>query len=284
MKMMVAVDLGGTNIRTALFDEKLTLIKSIVQPTQIGHLPSLLNQVKATIESLNPPWHDVLGISLGVPGRVSGTGKIDVLPNIKVFDVPLQSFLFDAFKKPIYVENDAVMAAIAEGNLGMGKQAQSSFFLTISTGIGGAFISNHQVKIASEEIGHTMVKFRNQFYELESIASGQGLIQLASLHGLKVSSPIVLFEQAQQKNSLALATLQSWLNILQGMFHYIQTTFQPEMVILTGGVLKSKHMFLDRLKQLTPSVNIQFSQFGQDAGLIGAAEFGLLHHRALTII
>jgi hypothetical protein len=43
-------------------------------------------------------------------------------------------------------------------------------------------------------------------------------------------------------------------------------------------------MFLDRLKQLTPSVNIQFAQFGLDAGLIGAAEFGLLHHRALTII
>jgi glucokinase len=279
MKQLIAIDLGGTNIRTALFDASRKPIRTVYQPTKIGHLESLLHQVKETILQLEPIWDDVLAIAIGVPGRVSGTGKIDVLPNINVFNVPLQQYLFDAFKKPVYVENDAVMASIAEGNLGIGKHASSSFFLTISTGIGGAFISNHKVKIASEEIGHMLVSFNDQFYELESLASGNGIVRLASLHGLQINSAIEFFNAVSRQEPLALSTLASWLNLLETLFRFIQTTFEPEMIILTGGVLKSKHLFLDQLKERVPNLNLQFAQFGQDAGLIGAAEFGYMQHQ-----
>lgn len=283
MKQLIAIDLGGTNIRTALVDETRQPIRTIHQPTKIGHLETLLNQIKETIVQLKPVWDDVIAISIGVPGRVSGTGKIDVLPNIRVVNVPLQQFLFEAFKKPVYVENDAVMASIAEGNLGVGMNASSSFFLTLSTGIGGAFISNHKVKIASEEIGHMLVELNHQFYELESLASGKGIIQLAILHGLKIDSAIEFFTLVSKHDPLALSVLASWLKLLETLFRFIQTTFEPEMIILTGGVLKSKHLFLDQLKQRVPNLNLQFAQFGQDAGLIGAAEFGFMQYRELTI-
>lgn len=283
MKCVIAVDLGGTNIRASLIDASLHSIRTVYQSTAIGDVEKLLHQVKHIILELHPVWEDIIAIAIGVPGRVSGTGKIDVLPNIKVFQVPLQPFLMETFHKPVYIENDAVMAAIAEGNLGIGKQADSSFFLTISTGIGGAFISRHQVKIASEEIGHMLVPFQQHYYELESLASGNGLVRLCALHGLPISSAIEFFDLVSQQHALANKVLASWIELLDILFKFIHNTFQPSMIILTGGVLKSKHLFLQQLQQRNPTLNIQFAQFGQDAGLMGAAEFAWMHHRELTI-
>lgn len=274
MKHVIAIDLGGTNIRTGLINEKREVLKVVKTSTIIGDQAALLNQLKDQIIALGVPMKDVAAISVGVPGRVSGTGKIEVLPNIKVFDVPLKSYLEKAFSIPVFFENDAVMAAIAEGNLGAGAQEISTFFITISTGLGGAFVHQHKVKIASEEIGHTLVKIEGQFHELESVASGNGLIKLCSLYGLKVDSPVAFFALVAQKQPRALTILKAWLAILKQLFEFIQKTFQPSIIVLSGGVIKSEKLFLNDLKTMVPSSTLAVAHFEQDAGLIGAAEFG----------
>jgi glucokinase len=274
MKHVLALDIGGTNVRVALFNEKYQKVKDIQAATIIGDLDAFLAHICELIDSFSTYLPLVSAIACGVPGRVDGQGHIEILPNIHIKHVPLQETLASRYKLPVYIKNDAVMAALAEGNLGFGKDFSSSYFMTISTGIGGAFIKNHRLGFASDEIGHTLVPFQDRFVELESIASGTGIVYLASLHQLTIHSAKEFFDRVSKKEKLALVVFEAWLTLIFSIFKHIERYYQPQALILTGGVMKSSSLFLHRFIEAFPSMRISFAQFGQDAGLIGAAYLG----------
>lgn len=274
MKHVLALDIGGTNVRVALFNEHYEKIKDIHEPTIIGNLDAFLNHICNLIDAFSSYLPLVSAIACGVPGRVDHQGHIENLPNIKINQVPLKETLEAKYRLPVFIKNDAMMAAMAEGNLGFGKDFTSSYFMTISTGIGGAFIHQHRVGFASDEIGHTLVPYQHKFYELESLASGTGIIRLASMHALVVQDAKHFFELVATQDTRASVVFEDWLTLIFHIFKHIDTYYQPQALILTGGVMKSSSLFLDRLKQAFPHIDIAFAQFGQDAGLIGSAYLG----------
>ena len=71
------------------------------------------------------------------------------------------------------------------------------------------------------------------------------------------------------------ALYKDWLALFNKFFGFIQNTFSPDVIVLTGGVMKSSDIFLDDLKQNNPKCNLVKAYHDQDAGLIGSACFGL---------
>jgi len=271
MKHVIALDIGGTNLRAALVNETYQIVELVVEPTPLNDLQGFLNQVKKSIDSLIKKQANISAIACGVPGRVDVLGGIDILPNIGIRNVPLQTFLETTYRLPIVIKNDAVMAAVAEGNLGYGKNLDSSYFITISTGIGAAFIANHELRHSSEEAGHMLVPLGSGYEELEKVASGQGIVQLAAFHGVVVPDAKSFFERYGKGDPTIKPVFKSWLNYVTIFLKWIDRYYQPKAFILTGGVMKSKDHFWKELQSAVPHIPLALAQFGQDAGIIGAA-------------
>ena len=271
MKYVIALDIGGTNLRAALVNELYQIEHLVIEQTPLNDLQAFLNQVKKSIDSLLKKQLKIQAIACGVPGRVDVLGGIDILPNIGIRDVPLKTFLETTYRLPIVIKNDAVMAAVAEGNLGYGKHLESSYFMTISTGIGAAFIANHELRHSSEEAGHMLVPLGNQFEELEKVASGQGIVQLAAFHGVSIPNAKSFFERYGSGDPLIKPIFKIWLQYVTDFLKWVDRYYQPKAFILTGGVMKSKDYFWKELQAAVPHIPLALAQFGQDAGIIGAA-------------
>ncbi|NCA95881.1 MAG: ROK family protein [Methanomicrobia archaeon] len=276
MAHVIALDIGGTNIRAAIINEKYRIIKVIRKATLTGSVDLFLKQVVDIIEDLDYKPYAPQAIVMGVPGRVRKDGFIEALPNIRIENIPLREYIEYYFKIPAFVKNDAEMAGLAEGVVGQGASYFSSFFITISTGIGGCYIENKQIKQVSNEIGHTLFPYQGQYYELEKIASGSGIVRLAAINGITIEHSSHMFERMRINDLAIFPVFQDWLKLISDFLQYVQKTFEPKVIIFTGGVMKSADVFMDQLKLKNPNLNLAMAKFDQDAGLIGSACYGFL--------
>jgi glucokinase len=275
MKRVLALDIGGTNFRLALINDTYQILETVIHPTPTHNLDQFLTLVSGSIAQMIEKYPDILAIGCGVPGRVDALGGIEILPNIGIRHVPLMNQLSLAFQRPIIIKNDAVMAAVAEGTLGFGKDLESSYFITISTGIGAAFIRHKHLTHSSEEVGHMLVPFAQGYEELEKVCSGQGIVYLAEHFGYPVSDAKSFFNRLNQGETGLQIVFNTWLTYLTDFLKWIDRYYAPKAFILTGGVLKSKQFFWDALQASVPHIPLALAQFGQDAGLIGAAHLAL---------
>lgn len=274
MSKVISLDIGGTNTRCALVDDKFNILKSKINPTVVGNVDLFLESVAKVIEETIIDFKDVVAISCGVPGRVRFDGYIYALPNIHISSIPLASYLHKKFKLPVFVKNDAELAALAEANIGKYKKAKSLYFITISTGVGGALTIGGQLVNSSYEVGHTMTKYHNEIHEFEHMASGTGLRKLCDMNGLNISSSKEFFELVKNKHPLALSIYRDWIRLMSEFIEMNQHNFSPELFVLTGGVMKSKDIFFDDLRRACPNSRIEECDCGQEAGMLGAAVYG----------
>lgn len=269
MKNVISLDIGGTNFRVAKIDSSLNMIKSSSSSTIKNNLDLFCMQITDMIGKMID--ENSVAISLGVPGRVNSvTGYIYALPNIGISNFDLVQILFEKFRMPIYIKNDAEMAVLAESVIGAGKEYDSTYFITISTGLGGALSIHKNNVVSSGEIGHTLVKYGSSCYEFEEIASGTGIVKLARLNRLIISSSKELFEGVAHGDVKAKKVFKDWLSIMKQFFDLIDETFSPGIIVITGGVMKSKEFFFSELQKLS-SIPICECKTGENAGLFGAA-------------
>ena len=272
MRKALCLDIGGTNLRCPLINENYEIEKVIIKSTSNSTVDVFLNQVEEIINEVGVS-DDVVAISMGVPGRVRWDGFIFELPNIGIKSIPLADYINEKFHKTAYVKNDAEMAVLAEGCLGEGKDYDASFFITISTGVGGALVRNGKIVVPSDEIGHTLIKYKDSYYEFERLNSGRYLVDLCAMNELYVLDAREFFQLKAQGNEKALEVYNIWLNNLTDLFQFVRKYFDAKIIILSGGVLKSKDYFLDDLIAKNPNIKIALAKFDQTAGLIGAAYY-----------
>ena len=274
MSYIIALDIGGTNCRVALVNASYQIEAIHIVDTLVGDKQAFLQQVADAIRRFEHHFPEVLALSIGVPGRVDSQEHIAILPNIKITDVPLKTYLETQFHKPVFIRNDAVMAALAEANLGYGKARPSTYFMTISTGIGGAFVRDHELTFSSEEIGHMLVPYQGRFIELEQRGSGTGIVALAKDHGLTVDSSRTFWQLVAMKKPETKPVYDTWLAIMKHTLLYIDTYFQPDIYVFSGGVMRNEAYFFHDFKALLPNRELVIAQLGQDAGILGAAYLG----------
>ncbi len=274
MKKVIALDIGGTNTRVALINENYEIEKILINPTVVGNLDLFLASVRDTIKEAIDDFTGVVAIATGVPGRVRHDGYIYALPNVHITAIPLSEYLSKEFNLPVYVRNDAEVAALAEANVGPYKDFKSLYFVTISTGVGGALCIDGKLVNSSYEVGHTMTAYHNEIHEFEHMVSGTGIRRLCDMNGLNVESARDFFELVKNKHPLALRVYKDWIKMLAEWIEMNQDNFSPDVFTLTGGVMKSKDLFFEDLRRACPNSRIEECACGQQAGLIGAAVFG----------
>lgn len=270
---VVAIDYGGTNVRAALIDKSCQTHFRVQEKTRPGSKGVFLNQIVGLIRKLKLE-EEPLAIVIGVPGRVRKNGLIDELPNVNVTNIDLKSHLRKFFKAPIYIKNDAEIAAFGEAMHGVGKGLPRTYFVTISTGIGGCLVEDGEIKNPSQEIGHTLFPYKGNHYELEKIASGEGVKKLADLNGIKYADAASFFSDVQSLKPFVMPLFDDWLALITQFFNYIQESFNPNVIAVTGGVMNSKHLFWNALVDKLPHINLVETEFGDDSGLIGAGCYG----------
>ncbi|MCI2111459.1 MAG: ROK family protein [Bacilli bacterium] len=274
MGKIVSLDIGGTNTRVALVNEKHEIESIHVAPTVVGNVELFLASVKKDIEDALTSWNDVKAIAVGVPGRVRYDGFIYALPNIHVDNIPLAPYLFTAFHIPAFVINDAEAASLAEANVGKFKSCHSVYFVTISTGIGGALCVDGKLRGSSYEVGHTMTEYRGQIHEFEHLASGSGIVRLCDQNGFSVASSREFFQLVRNGHEAAEGIYRDWIRLMADWLEMNQRNFQPDVFTITGGVAKNSGLFLPDLRKAAPDCRLELCSCGEQAGLIGAAVLG----------
>lgn len=251
MSKIIAVDLGGTNLRVALLQGN-KILKYTKRKTP-KNKDKLLNELVKGIGELITD--DVKAIGVGSPGPLKN-GIIQNPPNLPFKNFNLKKYLQDKFKRKVVVENDAKCVAMSEAKLGCRKR--NFIILTLGTGIGGGIIINHELYKGegnAGELGHIILD------------NGKDFETLWKEKNKKIKE---LFEKKQFK------TLEKVCDYLgQGIASLINI-FDPEVVIIMGGVRENGEKFLNmvrkkvkKYKMIPRNVEIKFSKL-EHPGIIGA--------------
>ncbi|MEI7668243.1 MAG: ROK family protein [Erysipelotrichaceae bacterium] len=291
MKTTIGIDLGGTNVRVAMVDLEGHILQEVKGPSfgqegpakVMANLISLIHQLKHI--------EDCIGIGIGVPGPVDAiTNMMTMSTNLPGFTgYPMATDLYNEFNLPAYLDNDANVAGLAEARFGAGKGHQVVYYITHSTGIGGALVIDGKVVSGRQgyagEIGNIIVSDHGQKINhlnigaVENLASGTALVKTAqSRIDQKISSAAALFDLAQKGNPIALEIIDKMAYDFARMCSAIAHVVDPHVFVIGGGVSKSHQFYfakvLDNYNQLV-HVGMRNPEFKlallDEPGIIGAA-------------
>lgn len=302
-EIVLAADLGGTNLRMAAVDRQGKILYRTKRETPTGDSADEI--VRAMVESAsecreNCAGFQITAISAAVPGTISG-GTIVTAPNLPA----LNDFqMADALEKQIGVravlENDANAAAIGESWLGASKNSASSIFVTLGTGVGGGIIIDgkvlHGIDGRAGEIGHVCVEPFGAPCRcgsvgcVEQYASASAVVRLADELAaqfpasiLKSGAPLKaheIFEAGQKNDRLALEVFRRMGFYLGVAIASLINVLNPEVIAVGGGASAGWELFAPEMeatiRQRTfgghaEATKILRGELGDDAGLIGAA-------------
>ena len=271
MKKVLAFDIGGTNTRLALVNEKFEIEKSLVKPTPVNDENKFLENIYSLMAEF--PLDDVIAVGAGVPGVVDvKTATIITLPNVGIGNIPLGKIFKEKYGLDLYLRNDAQMACLAEASLGKGKDYERVFFVTISTGLGGSLCVNKVIQDYLTEVGHTLFKYKDGYQEFE-IAGGTNIHKLAKLNNSNIQGGKDLFQRARSGDEEGVRVFNEWKYIITSYFKLMNDSYLPDIFVVTGGFMKEKDMFFEDIKKAVPDVIVSECHFNEQAGLFGSAVY-----------
>lgn len=313
-KYVIGIDLGGTKISTALSDFEGNIVSDVVVPTKAdeGEIP-VLNRIISTIEEViekgKVTTGEIESIGIGSPGPLNAnTGVIITTPNLPFKDFNVAKPIKEKFDLPVYLDNDANVATIGEFMFGAGKGKKNIVFFTVSTGVGGGAIVNGNIYRGSTcnalEIGHTTVAPNGPRCNcgnvgcLEAVASGTAIGkkgQEATMTKVDTSlkqydkvTSYEVFLEADKGDEVAKDIRDEALNYLGIGVANAVSIFDPEMVIIGGGVTQVGDVLFDRVRQVVKkrcfkvmSDNCQIvpAGLGTNAGVVGAVALAILESK-----
>ncbi len=307
-ELIVGVDVGGTKVSAATFRGGV-LGEPAIHPTDLSSSKALVAQFIESVR-LAAAGQTLSAVGIGIPSVVEfATGRVRTSANIPLADIPLRHVLEDALGVPVFVDNDATVAALAEAHDERGRLDVSNLvMLTIGTGVGGGIVIGGRpyrgTTGAAGEIGHTLIGIeadipaaRDQPPQpgtLEALAAGHALDRLtreaAADHpesaigaelarsGTIAGPDAVRAAQAGDTIAVALLALLG-RRIGIGVANAINT-FDPDVVAIGGGVSAAGDLLLEPAKQsareyvregVGTATEIRLARSGPEAGVRGAA-------------
>ena len=307
------IDVGGTNLRVALGSPTGELLDKRHRDTQAepgaeAGLKALGEMMAELAAAHHLQMSDFGAAGVGVPGPTDPvTGVLFNPPHLPGWhNVPVARRLEEATGIPIWIENDAQLAAYGEFHHGAGRGSRHMVYVTVSTGIGGGIIIDGKLYTGAGgtagEVGHVVIDPDGPVCScgrrghLEALASGTSMARIAaeriaagetsSLSQLPKITAQAIGVAAEAGDPLAQSVLENAGRLLGLSFGGLLNILDPEVLVLGGGVIQIGPRLLDHVYQAIKDaafestyshVRIATVELGQDAGLIGALEFARDH-------
>lgn len=290
MKYAIAVDIGGTNTRVALMDESLELLDRKQFTTDIQEPFITLKQIADIILSYDK---EIIGVGMSCPGPLDLIkGQVLSPPNLK--GKWHNFYAADELSKmihniPVYLNNDANLAALAEAVAGEGKNHRYVQFLTVSTGLGAGFVVDKEIYLgahgfANEVANCIMIQDGPSHGSIipggiEAISSGTAITARAKSLGLNVKHAGEVNDLALSGDASAMKIMKDAKNYLANFIAFIYAFADPDIVILGGSVALKIEGFAEDVEELVrekvydnikPMIKVKKSILNEDSGLMGA--------------
>lgn len=305
--LTVGVDIGGTNIRASVVDGTGEVLDTVQCPTPHS-APALEGALERAVRELGDR-HDIDAVGLAVAGFVSADrSTVRFAPHLPWRDAPVAKRLTDRLGLPVLLEHDANAAMWAEYRFGAAAGGHNVVLVAIGTGIGAALLidgvlyrGTHGV---APELGHLQVVPGGRDCGCgkrgcwERYCSGTALAESAIELVATDSAPSLLAKEviadpgaltgrrvagaAHDGDPLALRVMADFARWLGLGLAFVGDIFDPDLVVVAGGVSSSAPLFLDEAREEyaasvtghghRPLARIRTTQLGEAAGMIGAAE------------
>lgn len=307
----IGIDLGGTRIKSGLLKHNTLVEKKIIDAESNKGLQSNLPKLEVVIEDLLKKYEVtngmLTGIALAFPGIVNPVSKKIISTNKKYDDGPqlnLEEWVSQRWNTAFYIENDARMAAVGEWIFGAGRGSNDIVAVTIGTGFGSsAIIEGRLLRGKHFQAGCLGGHFTVQYNGNECTCGNIGCVE-AQASSWNISRMIkadpdflksdlanernldfyAVFKASQKKDVLATRVKYECLNIWSSGIINLIHAYDPEVVILGGGILNSKEEIIPYIQQRVDQyawcpwgkVQIRASELMEDAAILGVAHC-LLH-------
>ncbi len=310
MRYGFGVDLGGTTVKIAYFDESGTMldkweIPTVTEGCGVKILPDIAASIESYLTSHDIPRDQIVGIGIGVPGPVDGKGVVNKCINLGwgVFNISEALSQLTGF--PVKAGNDANVAALGEYWKGGGQGCDNMVFATLGTGVGGGIVIDgkllHGAHGSGGEIGHLVLN-RDETDVcgcgkrgcVEQYCSATGIVRMAYKHlastddfsSLRILESITckdIFDAGKAGDKVALEILDKYYALLGEFLADLCCVVNPEAVVLGGGVSKAGQVLLDGTKpyfqkyvfHAASNVRFELASLGNDAGAYGAFKLAL---------
>jgi len=305
--LVLGVDVGGTKVAAAVI-ERASVREVVEHPTDVSSSDALVAGVEAAVGEVTAGAGRPDAIGLGLPSQIEfATGTVLSSVNIPLEGVPLREELGRRLGVPVFVDNDANCAALAEAQLVPEPPACHLVMLTLGTGVGGGVIIDGRIERGhtglGAELGHVILDGRAALEaaepgfprpgSLEWLCSGTGLESaataaardnpqgalgrlLAEKGRVKGRDAVAVAEEGDSEALALFERLGRWLGLgIAGVVN----TFEPEHVVIGGGLSLASDLFLEAARReaarhalaaLWERTTVRLAAGGAEAGVIGA--------------
>ena len=312
--LYIGIDVGGMSIKAGLVDEEGNILFKHSCPTGVerGYVAVIRDIAQlglATVEKAGHRMDEIKAIGIGIPGIMDQrTGIIPFCTNLAWHDVPIIEEMKQYTDLPVYVDNDATVAGLAESVKGVSAGTQNSVFITLGTGVGGGVVLNGKVFSGAHgvatEIGHMVTVAGGLPCTCgkrgcwERYASATALIRAGRVLCAEKPSCTLMKHvdgdirtiTAKDVIDLAMAGDEDCVNIFDDYIYHLVVgltnlinVYDPEVIVLGGGVSHCGDFLLNAVRSLLPKyvffksmpyARVELARLTNDAGIIGAAMLG----------
>ncbi len=305
MRFGFGIDVGGTTVKLAFFNEAGEMLKAWEIPTVTANggsriLPDIAEAVLSFLAEERIEKDQIIGLGVGVPGPVDSQGVVNRCVNLGwgVFNIAQELEKLTGLR--VVAGNDANVAAMGEYWKGGGAGCGSMVLATLGTGVGGGIVLDgrllHGATGSGGEIGHMVLNPREpeacgcgKHGCVEQYCSATGLARIARNTLVEsgdasilrdVANPVAkdVFDAAKQGDHLALDILQIYYDYLGQFLGTLCSVLNPEVVVLGGGVSKAGQILTQGVTpylqkyvfHAASQVQLRIAKLGNDAGAYGA--------------
>jgi glucokinase len=304
----VGVDLGGTKVLVGVVGENRQVLYEDREGSAGQTGDELLNTLEREIRKALEAHPDAAAVGLGIPCTIDREKGIAITAvNLPIRNLPVRDEMHARLGVPVFVDNDANVAALAEHRFGVARGTRDVVMLTVGTGIGGGVIIDGELYRgatgAASEPGHMVIDYDGPPCQgncpnhgcLETFASGTALARdgraaaelepesvlgRALAEGRHIDGKAVT-DAAVDGDAVAVAVVREAGRRLGAGLSGLANIFEPEVIVLGGGVAKAVGdlMFDPAREELRtralPPMNetpVKMAELGPEAGMVGAAE------------
>ena len=311
----IGIDLGGTNIKAGVVDSEGNLLNKLSIKTHAERsMEEIIHDMGTlaldVIKDLGKEVSDIEAIGIGSPGTPDNKeGLLVYSSNLPFNNAPMRKLIREVIDLPVYIDNDANGAAMAEAVAGAAKGTKDSVTITLGTGVGAGVIVNGRIysgfNQAGSEFGHTVLVSGGIQCKcgrkgcFEQYASATALARMTEeaakanpdsvmnrlIEETGHSNAKIAFVAQREGDKVADEVIDKYTDYLADGLANAINTFMPEVLVVGGGVCNEGDPLLIPMREKTmsrpyfgpgvPKTEVRLAQMGNDAGIVGAAMMGM---------